>query len=160
MKSFLFFEATPFGLKRHSTKSRIGVVINVVTSAMITNITNIEGGRTPSSYPILSATSSISPRVFINVPIMRLSFQFSPTSLAAILQPPIFPTTATNISKRQTNKSSGVFIRPISVRKPVKAKNNGRKNTNATSSTFSIITFLNPKFEGITTPAMKAPNRA
>ena len=39
-------------------------------------------------------------------------------------------------------------------------KKRGRKKTRAISSTFSIITLRNPMLGGITTPAMKAPNRA
>ena len=122
--------------KIRSTRCNNGVVIKVVTNAIMTRITKIEGGSTPISYPIFSATSSISPRVFISVPIVKLSFQDSPT------------------------KRAGLLINPISVRNPVKAKKRGRKKTRAISSTFSIITLRNPMLGGITTPAMKAPNRA
>ena len=67
---------------------------------------------------------------------------------------------ATVTSSKHTIHNSGLLIRPISVRKPVKAKNNGRKKTKEMSSTFSIITFRKPRFDGITTPAMNAPNKA
>ena len=56
--------------------------------------------------------------------------------------------------------ASGLFIKPISVRNPVKAKNRGKKKTNEISSTFSIITFRKPRLDGITSPAIKAPNSA
>ena len=146
--------------KTRSTRCNNGVVIKVVTNAIMTRITKIEGGSTPISYPIFSATSSISPRVFISVPIVKLSFQDSPTKRAATAHPPSFPATATVISSRQTPQSAGLLINPISVRNPVKAKKRGRKKTRAISSTFSIITLRNPMLGGITTPAMKAPNRA
>ena len=146
--------------KTRSTKANKGVAMNVVIRAMITSITKISGGRTPISYPMFKATSSINPRVFINVPTIRLSFQFSPTAFAAKVQPPSLPVIATSMNSKHTHQRLGVFIRPISVRNPVKAKNKGRKNTSARSSTFSIMIFRNPGEGGITTPAMKAPNRA
>lgn len=91
---------------------------------------------------------------------VKLSFQDSPTKREATAHPPNFPTTATVINNRHTHHNSGVLINPICVRNPVKAKNNGRKKTNAISSTFSIITLRKPKLEGMTTPAIKAPNKA
>ena len=134
--------------------------MKVVTRAIMTRITKIEGGSTPISYPMFNATNSINPRVFISVPIVKLSFHDSPTKRAATAQPPSFPATATVINNRQTPQSAGLLINPISVRNPVKAKKSGRKKTRAMSSTFSIITLRNPRLGGITTPAMKAPNRA
>ena len=44
------------------------------------------------------------------------------------------PTTATAANSKHTIHNSGLLIRPISVRKPVKAKNNGRKKTKEMSS--------------------------
>ena len=138
----------------------MGVAINVVNKDMISSTTNIWAERMPISNPMFSATSCISPRVFISVPTIRLSFQFSPTARAASVHPPNFPAMATTINSRHTPHNSGVFINPISVCSPEKAKNRGRKNTREISSTFSIMTLRNPRFMGITTPAMNAPKRA
>ena len=138
----------------------MGVAINVVNKDMISSTTNIWAERMPISNPMFRATSCISPRVFISVPTIRLSFQFSPTARAASVHPPNFPAMATTINSRHTPHNSGVLIKPISVCSPEKAKNRGRKNTREISSTFSIMTLRNPRFMGITTPAMNAPKRA
>jgi len=45
-------------------KVQIGVVVNVVTKAMITSIANSGGGMTFRSYPMFSTINSIKPRVF------------------------------------------------------------------------------------------------
>lgn len=44
---------------------------------------------------MFSTISSISPRVFINAPMERLSFQLLPVKRAAIMLPPNLPSTAT-----------------------------------------------------------------
>ena len=46
-----------------------GVVMNVVTNVISTNMTKMEGGRISISYPMVSTISSMRPRVFINAPI-------------------------------------------------------------------------------------------
>ena len=46
-----------------------GVVINVVTNVISTNITKIGGVRIFMSYPIVNTTNSINPLVFIKAPI-------------------------------------------------------------------------------------------
>ena len=74
-----------------------GVVINVVTKAIITNITNIGGGSMPISYPMFSTISSIKPRVFISTPIERLSRHDSPRILAVNAPPRNLPAMATKI---------------------------------------------------------------
>ena len=138
----------------------MGVAMNVVNKDMINSTTNIWAERIPISNPMFRATSCISPRVFISVPTIRLSFQFSPTARAASVHPPNFPAMATTMNSKHTPHSSGVLIKPISVCNPEKAKNRGRKNTKEMSSTFSIMTLRNPMFVGMTTPAINAPKRA
>ena len=53
---------------RGSSGRSSGVVMNVVTSAMITIIVNRVGEMTPRSSPMLRTISSIRPRVFISTP--------------------------------------------------------------------------------------------
>ena len=118
---------------------KAGVVIKVVIRAIITNITNIEGGRMPISYPIFNTISSISPRVFIKIPMDRLSFHVSP-SIRAVKAPPMnLPLTATRINKPQIIHKCGVLSNPISVRNPVNTKNNGSSKVTETSSILSIM---------------------
>ena len=63
-------------LKIKSIKSITGPVIKVVTNAIITIIVKTSGVITFKSKPMFNTTNSISPRVFINAPIVRLSLQF------------------------------------------------------------------------------------
>ena len=84
-------------LKVHSIKSNAGPVMNVVTNAIMTIIAKISGVRIPKSYPMFNTTSSISPLVFINAPIINESFQFCPTNLEARALPMNLPATATKI---------------------------------------------------------------
>ena len=109
---------------------------------------------------MVSTTSSINPRVFINAPIYKLSFQLSPTKRAENIAPPNLPMMATMMKIPHIHHSSGLLSNPISVRNPVETKNNGRKSASDTSSTFSVMILRNFTLLGITTPAMKAPNRA
>jgi hypothetical protein len=141
-------------------RSSAGPVINVVTRAINTIIANISGDKIPRSYPIFSTISSIKPLVFINAPIDKLFFQFSPTILAASALPPNFPATATIITSPQVIHKCPSFSNPISVRKPVKTKNSGSNKTRLTSSILSTTIFLKLKSGGIITPARKAPNNA
>ena len=59
--------------------------MNVVTSAMITSIANSASEITPFSSARLSTISSVSPRVFISVPITAEARQSKPVSRAAIV---------------------------------------------------------------------------
>lgn len=90
---------------------------------MITIITNISGGRMPISHPMFNAINSVSPRVFINVPMTKLSRYLPPVSLtAAGHHPPGLPAVANKMKTTHTPHNSGVLINPILVRSPVKAK--------------------------------------
>ena len=60
---------------------RMGVVMNVVTSAMITMMVNSGGDRIPRSRPAFRITSSTKPRVFIRTPRPSESSQFIPVAL-------------------------------------------------------------------------------
>ena len=60
-----------------------GVVVIVVASAMMTIIANSVGEMTPSSRPMLSTISSISPRVFIRTPSAADVRQSRPVNRAA-----------------------------------------------------------------------------
>ena len=53
-----------------------GEVITVVTRAIKTIMVNTARLMTPRSRPMLSTTSSINPRVFINTPMAMASFHF------------------------------------------------------------------------------------
>jgi len=141
-------------------KETNGVVMNVVMSVMRTSMTKMLGGRMCMSYPIVKITNSINPRVFIKAPMFRLSFQLSPVNRVASVVPPNIPTIAISVNIPHIPHSSGVLSSPISVLKPVDTKNRGKNNANETSSTFSVRIFRNLMFEGMTTPAKKAPNRA
>jgi len=133
--------------------------MNVVTNVIRTNIAKIVGGRICISYPMVSMTNSISPRVFNKAPMQRLSCQFSPLNRAASNAPPNFPKIATNVNIPHIIQLSGVLSNPISVRNPVDTKKRGRKSANETSSTFSVIILRNLIFAGMTTPAINAPKR-
>ena len=58
---------------------------------MITIIANTAGVMTPSSRPMFRITSSISPRVFIRMPMVADSRHPSPHARAASGEPPNFP---------------------------------------------------------------------
>ena len=141
-------------------KSKAGPVIKVVTKAIITIIAKTSGVKTPKSYPMFNTTNSIKPRVFIKAPMVKLSFQFCPTNLAATALPTNFPVTATKIINPAVCHKCGVSNNPICVLKPVKTKNKGSNKTNETSSIFSMNKFLNLRLSGIIVPAKKAPNSA
>ena len=135
----LYSFSTSFAGKSRFMTDKAGVVIKVVTNAMITSITKIEGGNIPISYPIFNTISSISPRVFIKIPIERLSFHVSPR-MRAVKAPPInFPLTATKIKIPQIIHKCGELSNPISVRSPVNTKNKGNSKVTDTSSILSII---------------------
>ena len=72
--------------------------MNVVTSAMITSDANSAFEITPFSSARLSTISSVSPRVFISVPMTADARQSKPVSRAAIIAPTSLPTIATAIS--------------------------------------------------------------
>ena len=74
------------------------MVSAVVTSAMITIIAKTASVMTPSSRPMLRMTSSISPRVFMRMPMAADSRQSSPHARAASIDPPNFPRHATPIT--------------------------------------------------------------
>src|SRR5450631_2431217 len=73
---------------------RIGVVMNVVASAMSTIIVKSVGERMPRSRPAFSITSSTSPRVFIRTPKPSESLHVIPVALAVSAAPASLPTTA------------------------------------------------------------------
>ena len=152
--------ASSVDLKILLNRSIAGPVIKVVTRAIITIMANISAFNTPRSNPIFSTINSIKPRVFINAPMVRLSFQFCPINLAARELPTNLPTTATRIIQPVTFHKYGSFSKPISVLNPVKTKNKGNSRTKATSSTFSMKIFLNLEFSGMMAPAINAPNKA
>ncbi len=104
-----------------------GVVMKVVTSAMMTIIENSAGEMTPISSPMLRMTNSIRPRVFINVPRPAASRRGMPVSQAANVDPPNFPTVATRMISPQYIHICGPLTSPTLVRNPVNAKNNGSK---------------------------------
>ena len=75
--------------------------MKVVTSAISTIIANSAGEITPMSRPTLSTTSSMSPRVFISVPIAQESRHDIPLVRAASAEPPSLPKTATAMMSAQ-----------------------------------------------------------
>ena len=66
--------AAPYSFFGSSSFSS-GPAISVVTTAMITSIANSVGEIAPTSSARLSTISSVSPRVFISVPITAEAFQ-------------------------------------------------------------------------------------
>ena len=74
-----------------------GDVASVVANAISTIMANSVGEMTPISRPMLSAISSINPRVFINIPRAEASRQPRPLSRAAATVPPNLPTVATRM---------------------------------------------------------------
>ena len=105
---------------RGYTNDRSGVVMNVVTRAMITSMANSVGGMTPRSSPMLRMISSVRPRVFIRIPTANDSRHLRPTALAAAVDPPHLPSTATNRIRPQNSHSLGSPpMSPMRVRRPV-----------------------------------------
>ena len=93
--------------------------MNVVTSAINTSAANSASEITPFSSARLSTISSVSPRVFISVPITDEARQSKPVSLAAIAAPKNLPTIATAISKPVTHQRTGRSSSPTFVFRPV-----------------------------------------
>ena len=84
-----------------------GPAINVVTIAISTSIANSAGEMTPTSSARLSTISSVSPRVFISVPITAEARQSKPATRAAIVAPTSLPTIASAIRRSVISHSSG-----------------------------------------------------
>ena len=93
--------------------------MNVVTRAIMTIIVNRVGVITPRERPMFNRISSIRPRVFISTPTDQASFQASPLSRAAVVQPAIFPAIAVSTSRPHMAHINLPCIVPISVRRPV-----------------------------------------
>ena len=86
---------------------------------MITSIANSALEIAPASSARLSTISSVSPRVFISVPITADAFQSYPATRAAIAAPASLPMIAIAISSSVSSHSSGRSSRPTLVRRPV-----------------------------------------
>jgi hypothetical protein len=93
--------------------------MNVVTSAMMTIIAKRVGEITPRSSPMLRTMSSISPRVFIKMPIAAASRHRRPVSLPATKLPPNLPTQATRMMSPHMSQELGLSSNPIWVRSPL-----------------------------------------
>ena len=102
-----------------SSSLSAGPAMNVVTSAISTSIANRASEMTPSSSARFSTISSVSPRVFISVPITVAERQSKPVRRAAIVAPNSLPTTATTSRTPVISHSSGRSSRPMLVRSPV-----------------------------------------
>ena len=96
-----------------------GPAMNVVTSAMITSIANSASEITPFSSARLSTISSVSPRVFMSVPITAEARQSKPPTRAARAAPNSLPTIATAIRASVIHHSAGRSSRPMFVFRPV-----------------------------------------
>ena len=93
--------------------------MKVVTSAMITSIANSVSEIAPFSSARLSTISSVSPRVFISVPMTVEARQSNPATRAAIMAPKSLPTIATAIRASVIHHSTGWSSRPMFVFRPV-----------------------------------------
>ena len=108
--------------------------MSVVTRAMSTIIVNIFGEITPKSRPMLSTMSSIKPRVFMSMPTAAASRVLIPVKRATEKLPPNLPKQATAISAKQSIQSLKPATSPSCVRRPLNAKNRGKKPTTTKSS--------------------------
>ncbi len=75
--------------------------MNVVTIAISTIMVKSADEMTPMSSPIFKTTSSISPRVFINIQTAPASRQGMPLRRAPKVAPPNLPATATTMMSPQ-----------------------------------------------------------
>ena len=136
------------------------MVISVVASAISTSMVNSVGEMTPRSRPMLRTMSSIRPRAFIKTPMVADSRQLRPHSLAATRLPPNLPAHATATMRPHRTQACPESSSPIWVRRPLKAKNIGSRNTTTKSSSLSVSRVAKPPSRGMMTPSTKAPNRA
>ena len=135
--------------------------MNVVTRAMRTSMVNRAGGMTFRSRPMLRMMSSVSPRVFMSTPRAIDSRHPIPMTRAATVEPPHLPATATSrISPQTPHRRSSPPRRPRLVRRPVKAKNRGRRNTTVKSSSLATSSPTSSERAGMTAPSRKAPKMA
>src|SRR4051794_27328967 len=79
-----------------------GVVITVVTNAMITTIENKADDRMPRSKPTFKTISSTKPRVLSRKPSASELRASNPAILAPVKAPPTFPAIATAITSAVT----------------------------------------------------------
>jgi hypothetical protein len=73
----------------------------------------------PFSSAMLSTISSVSPRVFISVPITAAARHPKPVARATSIAPSSLPVIATTIRPSVISQSSGRSSSPTSVRSPV-----------------------------------------
>ena len=92
--------------------------LSVVTTAMRTIIENNAGEMTPSSSPMLSTMSSMSPRAFMRAPSAAAGRAATPVARAAAYTPPSFPNVATRMIRPQISHWSSPPTRSIRVRMP------------------------------------------
>ena len=96
-----------------------GPAMNVVISAISTSAENNAAEITPLSSARLRTINSVSPRVFISVPIAAAGRHPMPVTRAASTAPPNFPTIATATKITVSSHSSGRSSSPTFVRSPV-----------------------------------------
>ena len=104
-------------------------MITVLKIAISTSIVKTLAGITPRSKPTLITTSSINARVFIMMPRQPASAQLSPQTRAAAPQPTNLPKVAAPTMARHQPHNAGESEPRTLVRRPVKVKKIGRKNT-------------------------------
>ncbi len=73
---------------------------------------------------------------------------------------PSLPAVATAMISKHSSQPCAPWSRPISVRRPVNAKNSGSSNTELNFSTRARMRSRKPSTSGITVPARNAPNNA
>ena len=129
----------------------------VVTSAMITRIANSASEMMPFSSARLSTISSVSPRVFMSVPITIEERQLNPVARAASSAPTSLPTTATSRITSANSHRIGRPSSPMFSRSPVYAKNSGSRSATTKSSRRRVTSSVSPAWRGMARPIRKAP---
>ena len=79
---------------------------------------------------------------------------------AATVLPPNFPTHATPMTRLHIHHALAESSKPTWVRRPLKAKNSGNRNTTTRSSSLSASSCANPFAFGMMQPIRNAPNSA
>jgi hypothetical protein len=98
---------------------KMGVVMNVVTRAIITSIQKTLSEIIPKSFPKLITINSIKARVFINTPMHEASLTENPEKYAANPQPAILPIIDALIIPPAISQSCRESSDPILVLNPV-----------------------------------------